>query len=144
MAFGHPEVYILVLPSFGIYGEVISTFSGKSFTATSLGDRHHGDRLLSFTVWLHHFFTMGQDADLNAVFGIATMAIGIPTGVKDLRLDLATMFRGRIRFSVPMVYSLAFMMTFVLGGLTGILLANPPLISKSTTRSSWSRISTTC
>ncbi|HVB69082.1 MAG TPA: cbb3-type cytochrome c oxidase subunit I [Acetobacteraceae bacterium] len=123
--FGHPEVYILVLPSFGIYGDVIATYSGKRLygyptlviATVSIG-------FLSFGVWLHHFFTMGQDANVNAVFGIATMLIGIPTGVK-IYDWMATMFRGRIRFSVPMVYALAFMMLFVLGGLTGIILANP-------------------
>ena len=77
-------------------------------------------------MWLHHFFTMGQDADVNAIFGIATMVIGIPTGVKVYDW-MAHLFRGRIRFSVPMVYALAFMVLFVLGGLTGILLANPPV-----------------
>ena len=82
--------------------------------------------VLSFTVWVHHFFTMGQDANLNAVFGIATMTIGVPTGVK-IYDWIWTMFRGEVRFTVPMLYSLAFMMTFVLGGFTGILLAFPPL-----------------
>ena len=82
--------------------------------------------VLSFTVWLHHFFTMGQSADINAVFGIATMLIGIPTGVK-IYDWIWTMFRGGVRFTVPMVYSIAFMMMFVIGGMTGILLANPPV-----------------
>ncbi len=82
--------------------------------------------VLSFTVWVHHFFTMGQSADLNAIFGIATMTIGIPTGVKIYDWIL-TMFRGRVRFSVPMLYSLAFMVLFTIGGLTGILLANPAI-----------------
>ena len=125
--FGHPEVYILVLPSFGIYGEVISTYSGKRlYGYVTLVIATMAIGFLSFGVWLHHFFTMGQDADVNAIFGIATMVIGIPTGVKVYDW-MATMFRGRIRFSVPMVYALAFMVLFVLGGLTGILLANPPV-----------------
>jgi cytochrome o ubiquinol oxidase subunit I len=125
--FGHPEVYILVLPSFGIYGEVISTYSGKRlYGYVTLVIATMAIGFLSFGVWLHHFFTMGQDSDVNAVFGIATMLIGIPTGVKVYDW-MATMFRGRIRFSVPMVYALAFMVLFVLGGLTGILLANPPV-----------------
>lgn len=125
--FGHPEVYILVLPSFGVYGEVISTYSGKRlYGYVTLVIATMAIGFLSFGVWLHHFFTMGQDADVNAVFGIATMLIGIPTGVKVYDW-MATMFRGRIRFSVPMVYALAFMMLFVVGGLTGILFANPPV-----------------
>jgi cytochrome o ubiquinol oxidase subunit 1 len=125
--FGHPEVYILVLPAFGVYGEVISTYSGKRlYGYVTLVIATMAIGFLSFGVWLHHFFTMGQNADVNAVFGIATMLIGIPTGVKVYDW-MATMFRGRIRFSVPMVYSLAFMMLFVVGGLTGILLANPPV-----------------
>jgi cytochrome o ubiquinol oxidase subunit 1 len=82
--------------------------------------------VLSFTVWVHHFFTMGQSADINAVFGIATIAIGVPTGVK-IYDWIWTMFRGEVRFTVPMLYALAFMMTFVLGGFTGVLLAFPPL-----------------
>ncbi|WP_116133635.1 cbb3-type cytochrome c oxidase subunit I [Tropicimonas sp. IMCC34043] len=123
--FGHPEVYILVLPAFGVYSEVASTFSGKRlYGYGSLVAATMVIALLSFTVWLHHFFTMGQSADVNAAFGIATMLIGVPTGVK-IYDWMATLFRGRIRFTVPVIYLLAFMMLFVLGGLTGILLANP-------------------
>lgn len=124
-AFGHPEVYILILPPFGIFSEVFATFSGK---------RIYGYKILviatmciavlSFTVWLHHFFTMGQSAHINAAFGIATMLIGIPTGVKVYDWML-TMYRGRIRLSVPMVYAIGFIMLFVLGGMTGIILATP-------------------
>ena len=88
--------------------------------------RRWRSRVLSFTVWVHHFFTMGQSADLNAIFGIATMTVGVPTGVK-IYDWIWTMFRGEVRFTVPMLYALAFMMTFVLGGFTGILLAFPPL-----------------
>lgn len=125
--FGHPEVYILILPAFGVYSEVISTFSSKElYGYTSLVIATMAIAVLSFTVWVHHFFTMGQSANINAVFGIATMAIGLPTGVK-IYDWIWTMFRGRVRFSVSMLYSLAFMMTFVLGGLTGIVLAFPPL-----------------
>ncbi len=125
--FGHPEVYILILPAFGIYSEVVSTFSTKAlYGYTSLVVATAAIAVLSFTVWVHHFFTMGQNANINAVFGIATMAIGVPTGVK-IYDWIWTMFRGQVRFSVPMLYSLAFMMTFVLGGFTGILLAFPPL-----------------
>ena len=125
--FGHPEVYILILPAFGVYSEVISTFSGKRlYGYTTLVIATMSIAFLSFGVWLHHFFTMGQDANVNAAFGIATMVIGIPTGVK-IYDWMATMFRGRIRFSVPMVYALAFMVLFVVGGLTGIILANPSI-----------------
>jgi len=125
--FGHPEVYILILPAFGVYSEVVSTFSSKElYGYTSLVLATMAIAVLSFTVWVHHFFTMGQSANVNAVFGIATMTIGVPTGVK-IYDWIWTMFRGRVRFTVPMLYSLAFMMTFVLGGLTGIILAFPPL-----------------
>ncbi|WP_145205867.1 cbb3-type cytochrome c oxidase subunit I [Sphingobium sp. B2] len=125
--FGHPEVYVLILPAFGIYSEVVSTFSSKElYGYTSLAIATIAISVLSFTVWVHHFFTMGQSANVNAVFGIATMAIGVPTGVKIYNW-IWTMFRGEVRFTVPMLYALAFMMTFVLGGLTGIILAFPPL-----------------
>ena len=125
--FGHPEVYILILPAFGVYSEVVSTFSSKElYGYTSLVLATMAIAILSFTVWVHHFFTMGQGANLNAVFGIATMTIGVPTGVK-IYDWIWTMFCGEVRFTVPMLYSLAFMMTFVLGGFTGILLAFPPL-----------------
>ena len=125
--FGHPEVYILILPAFGVYSEVISTFSGKRlYGYTTLVIATMSIAFLSFGVWLHHFFTMGQDANVNAVFGIATMLIGIPTGVK-IYDWMATLYRGRIRFSVPTLYALAFMVLFVLGGLTGIILANPSI-----------------
>jgi cytochrome o ubiquinol oxidase subunit 1 len=123
--FGHPEVYILILPAFGVYSEVVSTFSGKVlFGYRALVMATMAIAILSFTVWLHHFFTMGQSANINAVFGIASMLIGIPTGVKIYDWML-TMFRGRIRFTVPMIYSIGFMLLFVLGGMSGILLADP-------------------
>ena len=125
--FGHPEVYILVLPGFGVYSEVISAFSSKElygYISLVLATMSIG--VLSFTVWLHHFFTMGQGPDVNAVFGIATMLIGIPTGVKIYDWIL-TMFRGEVRFTPPMLFAIAFMVTFTLGGFTGILLAQPPL-----------------
>lgn len=125
--FGHPEVYILILPAFGVYSEVIAVFSSKRlYGYTSLVWATMAIAVLSFTVWLHHFFTMGQDANINAFFGIATMTIGIPTGVK-IYDWLFTMYRGRVRFSVPMLFSLAFLVTFVIGGMTGIILAVPPL-----------------
>lgn len=123
--FGHPEVYILILPAFGVYSEVISTFSSKMlFGYRTLVMATMAIAILSFTVWLHHFFTMGQSANINAAFGIASMLIGIPTGVK-IYDWMATMFRGRIRFTVPMIYSIGFMLLFVLGGMSGILLADP-------------------
>jgi cytochrome o ubiquinol oxidase subunit I len=123
--FGHPEVYILILPAFGVYSEIFSTFSGKAlYGYTSLVLATMAIAVLSFTVWLHHFFTMGQSAYVNGVFGVATMLIGIPTGVKVYDW-LLTMYRGRVRLTVPMVYALAFMMLFVVGGLSGIVLANP-------------------
>ncbi|WP_061937255.1 cbb3-type cytochrome c oxidase subunit I [Aureimonas sp. AU22] len=123
--FGHPEVYILILPAFGVYSQVISNFSSKIlYGYDSLIIATMCIAVLSFTVWVHHFFTMGQSADLNAVFGIATMTIGIPTGVKIFDWIL-TMAWGRVRFTVPMLYALAFMVLFTIGGLTGILLANP-------------------
>ncbi len=123
--FGHPEVYILILPAFGVYSEVFSTYSGKTlYGYRSLVLATITITVLSFTVWVHHFFTMGQSANINAVFGIATMLIGIPTGVKVYDWML-TMFRGRVRFKTPLIYALGFMMLFVIGGMTGILLANP-------------------
>jgi cytochrome o ubiquinol oxidase subunit 1 len=125
--FGHPEVYIVVLPAFGVYSEVVSAFSSKElYGYTSLAIATIAIAVLSFCVWLHHFFTMGQNANINAVFGIATMAIGVPTGVK-IYDWIWTMFRGEVRFTPSMVLSLAFMVTFVLGGFTGIILATPPL-----------------
>jgi cytochrome o ubiquinol oxidase subunit I len=124
---GHPEVYILVLPAFGIYSEVVSTFSGKPlFGYRSMVFATLAICILSFTVWLHHFFTMGAGADVNAFFGIASMLIGIPTGGKIYNW-LFTMYGGRVRFNVPMYYTIGFMLTFVLGGLTGVLLAIPPV-----------------
>lgn len=125
--FGHPEVYILILPAFGVFSEVISAFSSKElYGYTSLVIATMAIAVLSFTVWLHHFFTMGQSANVNAAFGIATMTIGVPTGVK-IYDWIWTMFRGEVRFTPPMLFSIAFMMTFVLGGFSGIILATPPL-----------------
>ena len=125
--FGHPEVYILILPSFGIYSEVVSTYSGKElYSYVGLVIATMAIAVLSFTVWLHHFFTMGQSANINAFFGIATMLIGIPTGVKIYNW-IWTMFMGRVRYTAPMLFSIAFMITFVIGGLSGIVLATPPL-----------------
>ncbi|WP_108651316.1 cytochrome o ubiquinol oxidase subunit I [Dongshaea marina] len=124
-AWGHPEVYILVLPVFGIFSEVTATFSKKKlFGYTSLVWATIVITLLSFIVWLHHFFTMGSGANVNAFFGIATMIIAIPTGVKIFNW-LFTMYRGRIEFKTPMLWTIGFMVTFTIGGMTGVLLAVP-------------------
>ncbi|WP_213773080.1 cytochrome o ubiquinol oxidase subunit I [Bradyrhizobium sp. dw_78] len=123
---GHPEVYILVLPVFGIYSEVAATFSGKSlFGYTSMVYATVCITILSYLVWLHHFFTMGSGASVNSFFGITTMIISIPTGAKIFNW-LFTMYRGRIRFELPMMWTVAFMLTFVIGGMTGVMLAVPP------------------
>jgi len=125
-AWGHPEVYILVLPAFGVYSEVVSTFSGKPlFGYRSMVAATMAICLLSFLVWLHHFFTMGPGGDVNAFFGIMSMIIAIPTGVK-LFNWLFTLYGGRIRFTSPMMWSVGFMVTFAIGGMTGVLLAVPP------------------
>jgi cytochrome o ubiquinol oxidase subunit 1 len=125
-AWGHPEVYILVLPAFGIFSEVISTFSGKPvFGYRSMVAATMAICVLSFMVWLHHFFTMGAGADVNAFFGVMTMIIAVPTGVKIFNW-LFTLYGGRVRFTVPLMWSLAFMVTFAIGGMTGVLMAVPP------------------
>jgi cytochrome o ubiquinol oxidase subunit 1 len=125
-AWGHPEVYILILPAFGVFSEVIATFSGKQlFGYRSMVMATLAICVLSFMVWLHHFFTMGAGADVNAVFGIMSMIIAIPTGVK-LFNWLFTLYRGRIRYEPPVLWAIGFMVTFVIGGLTGVLLAVPP------------------
>jgi cytochrome o ubiquinol oxidase subunit 1 len=125
-AWGHPEVYILILPAFGVFSEVIATFSGKElFGYRSMVLATLAICVLSFTVWLHHFFTMGAGANVNAFFGILSAIIAIPTGVKVFNW-LFTLYRGRVRFEVPVLWSIGFMVTFVIGGLTGVLLAVPP------------------
>ena len=123
---GHPEVYILILPAFGIFSEIAATFSGKRlFGYTSMVYATVVITILSYLVWLHHFFTMGSGASVNSFFGITTMIISIPTGAKVFNW-LFTMYRGRIRFELPMMWTVAFMVTFVIGGMTGVLLAVPP------------------
>jgi len=123
---GHPEVYILILPLFGVFSEVTSTFSGKRlFGYSSMVYATVVITILSYIVWLHHFFTMGSGASVNSFFGITTMIISIPTGAKIFNW-LFTMYRGRIRFELPMMWTVAFMVTFVIGGMTGVLLAVPP------------------
>jgi cytochrome o ubiquinol oxidase subunit 1 len=122
---GHPEVYILILPCFGVFSEVISTFSGKPlFGYKSMVYATCAIGILSFFVWLHHFFTMGSGANVNAFFGIMTTIISIPTGVK-LFNWLFTMFRGRIRYHSATLWTVGFMTTFAIGGMTGVLLAVP-------------------
>lgn len=124
-AWGHPEVYILILPIFGVYSEVTATFSRKTmFGYTSMVWATVCITILSFIVWLHHFFTMGSGANVNAFFGIATMIISIPTGVKIFNW-LFTMYEGRISFHVPMLWTVGFIITFSVGGMTGVLLAVP-------------------
>ncbi len=125
-AWGHPEVYILVLPAFGIFSEVFSTFSRKPlFGYRSMVAATMVICVLAFMVWLHHFFTMGAGGDVNAIFGIATMIIAVPTGVKIFNW-LFTMYGGRIVFATPVLWALGFIVTFVVGGMTGVLLAVPP------------------
>ena len=123
---GHPEVYILILPLFGVFSEITSTFSGKRlFGYTSMVYATVVITILAYVVWLHHFFTMGSGASVNSFFGITTMVISIPTGAKIFNW-LFTMYRGRIRFDLPMMWTVAFMITFTIGGMTGVLLAVPP------------------
>ena len=125
-AWGHPEVYILVLPCFGIFSEIISTFSSKPlFGYRSMVLATLGICVISFVVWLHHFFTMGAGGDVNGAFGIATSVIAVVTGVKIYNW-LFTMFGGRISFKTPMLWSIGFLVTFVVGGISGVLLAVPP------------------
>ena len=125
-AWGHPEVYILVLPAFGIFSEVVSTFSRRPlFGYRSMVLATMVIFVLAFTVWLHHFFTMGAGGDVNAIFGIMSMIIAVPTGVKVFNW-LFTMYGGRVVYSTPMLFAIGFMITFVIGGMTGVLLAVPP------------------
>ena len=122
---GHPEVYILILPAFGIFLEVVATFCNKRlFGYTSMVYATVVIMILSYLVWLHHFFTMGSGASVNSFFGITTMIISIPTGAKIFNW-LFTMYRGRIRFELPMMWTISFMLTFVIGGMTGVMLAIP-------------------
>ncbi|NTF40416.1 cytochrome o ubiquinol oxidase subunit I [Rhizobium rhizogenes] len=123
---GHPEVYILILPAFGVFSEVVATFSGKRlFGYASMVYATCVIMILSYLVWLHHFFTMGSGASVNSFFGITTMIISIPTGAK-LFNWLFTMYHGRIRYEVPMLWTVGFMVTFTIGGMTGVMLAIPP------------------
>ncbi len=126
-AWGHPEVYILVLPAFGVFSEVVATYSHKRlFGYTSMVWALGAITFLSFIVWLHHFFTMGAGADVNAFFGIMTAVIAVPTGVKVFNW-LFTMYRGRINFATPMLWFLAFVVTFTIGGMAGVLMSVPAI-----------------
>jgi cytochrome o ubiquinol oxidase subunit 1 len=123
---GHPEVYILILPIFGVFSEVVPTLSRKRlFGYTSMVYATCVITILSYLVWLHHFFTMGSGASVNAFFGLATMIISIPTGAK-LFNWMFTMYRGRIRYTLPMMWTVGFLVTFTVGGMTGVMLAIPP------------------
>ena len=126
-AWGHPEVYILILPAFGIFSEVIATFSSKPlFGYRSMVLATMVICVFAFTVWLHHFFTMGAGANVNAFFGIMTTIIAVPTGVKVFNW-LFTMYGGRLRYEPPLLWAVGFIITFVIGGMTGVLLALPPV-----------------
>jgi cytochrome o ubiquinol oxidase subunit 1 len=123
---GHPEVYIVILPAFGVFSEVVPTFSGKPlFGYRTMVYATAAIGILSFTVWLHHFFTMGSNADVNAFFGITTMIIAVPTGVKIFNW-LFTMYRGRVQLTTPIHWTIGFFSAFVIGGMSGVLHAVPP------------------
>ena len=123
---GHPEVYIVILPAFGVFSEVVATFSGKRlFGYKSLVYATAAIAVLSFAVWVHHFFTMGAGGNVNAVFGIATMLIAVPTGVKVFNW-VATMWRGSLSFETPMLWAVAFVALFTIGGFSGLMLAIVP------------------
>lgn len=126
-AWGHPEVYILILPAFGIFSEIVATFSGKRlFGYKSMVIALGAITFLSFIVWLHHFFTMGAGANVNAFFGIMTMVIAVPTGVKVFNW-IFTMYRGMVRITTPMLWFFGFVVTFTLGGMTGVLMSVPAI-----------------
>lgn len=123
---GHPEVYILVLPAFGMFSEIVATFSEKKIVGyVSMVCAVLFITLLSYLVWLHHFFTMGAGADVNSFFGIVTMLIAIPAGVQVFSWIL-TMYRGRVNFASPMYWFIGFLCTFMLGGMAGVFMASPP------------------
>ena len=123
---GHPEVYILVLPIFGVYSEIVATFSRKPlFGYSSMVYASLAIMILSYLVWLHHFFTMGSGPDVNSFFSLTTMIISIPTGAKIFNW-LFTMYKGRVSYTVPMLWTLGFLFTFTIGGMTGVMLSVAP------------------
>ena len=123
---GHPEVYILILPIFGVYSEIVATFSRKPlFGYSSMVYATAAIMILSYLVWLHHFFTMGSGADVNSFFSLTTMIISIPTGAKIFNW-LFTMYRGRVHYTVPMLWTMGFLFTFTIGGMTGVMLSVAP------------------
>lgn len=125
-AWGHPEVYILVLPAFGVFSEVVANFSGKRlFGYPAMVYSILAITVISYIVWLHHFFIMGAGGTVNAIFGIMTMIIAVPTGVKIFNW-VFTMYRGRLRFTTPMLWTLGFLVTFVVGGMSGVMLSIAP------------------
>ncbi|KGA81385.1 cytochrome aa3 quinol oxidase subunit I [Lysinibacillus fusiformis] len=120
---GHPEVYIVILPAFGIFSEIIATFARKNlYGYKSMVMSMVVISLLSFVVWAHHFYTMGHGVMVNSVFSVTTMAIAVPTGVKIFNW-LLTMRNGKIQFTTPMLYALGFIPIFTIGGVTGVMLA---------------------
>lgn len=124
--FGHPEVYILILPAFGIFSEIFATFSRKRlFGYSSMVFATVLIGFLGFMVWAHHMFTVGLGPVANAIFAVATMAIAVPTGIKIFNW-LLTIWGGSIKFTVPMIYAVAFIPSFVMGGVTGVMQAAAP------------------
>ncbi len=123
---GHPEVYIVILPAFGVFSEIVSTFAHKKlFGYAAMVASLVAISILGFGTWVHHFFTMGAGATVNSVFGISTMAIAIPTGVKVFNW-MCTMYKGRIQYTLPMMWTMAFVPNFLVGGLSGVMLAVAP------------------